>query len=63
VKPTNINLCIQIDNEFTILLGKAFSLISQVKIDNRYKESYWLQDVTRRHKTRCIRHIAAKKLN
>jgi len=40
VKPTNINLYIQINNEFTILLGKAFTLISQVKIDNRYKEPY-----------------------
>jgi len=45
-----------IANEFTILLGKVFILISQVKIDNRYKQSHWLP--RRRYKTRCIRHIA-----
>jgi len=28
VKLININLCIQINNKFTILLGKAFTLIS-----------------------------------
>jgi len=39
VKPTNINLCIQINDEFTILSRKAFTLIPQVKIDNHYKES------------------------
>jgi len=38
VKPLNINLCIQINNEFTILLRKTFTLISQVKIDNHYKK-------------------------
>jgi len=38
-------------------LGK-FTLIFQVKIDNRYKESYWLP--RRRYKTRCICHIVEK---
>jgi len=41
VKPTNINFCIQINNEFTIFTLKAFTLTSQIKIDNRYKEFYW----------------------
>jgi len=32
VKLTNINLSIQINNKFTILFGKVFPLISQVKL-------------------------------
>jgi len=53
VKPTNINLCMQINNEFTILLGKAFILIFQVKTDNHYKEFYWSPKTY--YKTKCIR--------
>jgi len=48
----------QINNEFTILFGKAFILIFRVKIDNHYKEFYW--SPKRHYKTRCTR--CSKKL-